>query len=112
MSSASVALRRAQWLPLLRESVRARKSQDGLGPAPEGPDAVGGGKKKGEVQCSERERLEFALMEMLDRLDYLQELYRRNQSLDWLEQEIKRLGLKVQQMQLRLRVHLRVHECL
>ena len=62
--------------------------------------------------CPERERLEFALMEMVDRLDYLQELYRRNQSLDLLEQEIKRLSLRVQQMQLRLRVHLRVHECL
>ena len=64
------------------------------------------------MQCPERERLEFALMEMLDRLDYLQELYRRNQSLDLLEQEIKRLGLRVQQMQLRLHVHLRVHGCL
>ena len=63
-------------------------------------------------ECPERERLEFALMEMVDRLDYLQELYRRNQSLDLLEQEIKRLGLRVQQMQLRFRVHLRVHECL
>jgi hypothetical protein len=63
------------------------------------------------VQCPERERLEFALMEMVDRLDYLQELHSRNRSLDLLEQEIERLGLRVQQMQLGLRVHLRVHGC-
>jgi hypothetical protein len=55
--------------------------------------------------------LEFALMEMVDRLDYLQELHSRNRSLDLLEQEIERLGLRVQQMQLGLRVHLRVHGC-
>jgi len=51
-------------------------------------------------------------MEMMDRLDYLQELHSRNRDLDLLAQEIERLHLRVQQMQLRLRVHLRVHECL
>jgi len=64
------------------------------------------------MQCPERERLEFALMEMMDRLDYLQELHSRNRDLDLLAQEIERLHLRVQQMQLRLRAHLRVHECL
>ena len=64
------------------------------------------------MPCPERERLEFALMEMMDRLDYLQELHSRNRDLDLLAQEIERLHLRVQQMQLRLRVHLRVHECL
>jgi hypothetical protein len=63
------------------------------------------------MQCPERERLEFALMEMVDRLDYLQGLRLRDQTLDLLDQEIKRLGLRVQQMQLRLRVHLSVHGC-
>ena len=64
------------------------------------------------MPCPERERLEFALMEMIDRLDYLQGLHSRNRNLDLLEQEIERLSLRVQQMQLRLRVHLRVHGCL
>jgi hypothetical protein len=39
-------------------------------------------------------------------------LRHRDPTLDLLDQEIKRLGLRVQQMQLRLRVHLRVHGCL
>ena len=77
-----------------------------------GTGLQGAGKKKDQVQCPERERLEFALMEMMDRLDYLQELHSRNRDLDLLAQEIERLHLRVQQMQLRLRVHLRVHECL
>ena len=64
------------------------------------------------MPCPERERLEFALMEMIDRLGYLQGLHSRNRNLDLLEQEIERLSLRVQQMQLRLRVHLRVHGCL
>jgi hypothetical protein len=64
------------------------------------------------MPCPERERLEFALMEMIDRLDYLQGLHSRNRNLDLLEQEIERLSLRVQQMQLLLRVHLRVHGCL
>ena len=64
------------------------------------------------MPCPERERLKFALMEMMDRLDYLQGLHSRNRDLDLLEQEIERLSLRVQQIQLRLRMHLRVHECL
>ena len=64
------------------------------------------------MPCSERERLEFALMEMVDRPDYLQGLRHSDPTLDLLDQEIKRLGLRVQQIQLRLRVHLRVHGCL
>ena len=41
------------------------------------------------MPCPERERLEFALMEMIDRLDYLQVLHSRNRDLDLLDQEIR-----------------------
>jgi hypothetical protein len=49
------------------------------------------------VQCSERERLESALAEMVSRLDYLTKLSHGDPSLDRLTQEIERLSLRVEQ---------------
>jgi hypothetical protein len=49
------------------------------------------------VQCADRERLESALIEMVDRLGYLQKLRLSNPSFGRLKQEIERLSLKIQQ---------------
>jgi uncharacterized protein YydD (DUF2326 family) len=47
------------------------------------------------VQCSERERLESALAEMVSRLDYLTKLSHGDPSLDRLTQEIVRVNSRV-----------------
>ncbi len=63
------------------------------------------------MPCPERERLEFALMEMMDRLDYLQKLRLDDPTLGGLKQEIKRLTLKIQQLQRELKAHREGHGC-
>jgi hypothetical protein len=69
------------------------------------------GEEKGVMQCPERERLEFALMEMLDRLDYLQKLRLDDPNLGGLKQEVERLTLKIQQVQRELQAHRDAHGC-
>ena len=63
------------------------------------------------MQCPERERLESALMEMVDRLDYLQKLRLDDPNLGGLKQEIRRLSLKIQQVQRELQAHRDAHGC-
>jgi hypothetical protein len=63
------------------------------------------------VQCSERERLESALAEMVSRLDYLTKLSHGDPSLDRLTQEIERLSLRVEQAGRKLRAHKDEHGC-
>jgi hypothetical protein len=61
------------------------------------------------VPCPEREGLESALMEMVDRLDYLQKL-RLDPNLGGLKQEIERPTLKIQQAQRELKAHREGHD--
>ena len=63
------------------------------------------------MPCPERERLEFALMEMVDRLDYLRKLRLDDPNLGGLTQEIERLTLKIQQAQRDLQAHRDGHGC-
>ena len=63
------------------------------------------------MPCPERERLESALMEMVDRLDYLRKLRLDDPNLGGLKQEIERLTLKVQQAQRELKAHRDAHGC-
>jgi hypothetical protein len=50
-------------------------------------------------------------MEMVDRLDYLQKLRLDDPNLGGLKQEIRRLSLKIQQMQRELQAHRDAHGC-
>jgi hypothetical protein len=63
------------------------------------------------MPCAERERLESALMEMVDRLDYLQKLRVDDPNLGGLKQEIRRLSLKIQQVRRELQAHREGHGC-
>ena len=54
------------------------------------------------MPCEERERLESALDEMVNRLDYLNKLRRNDPKLRLLKQEIERLSLKIHQAQRKL----------
>jgi hypothetical protein len=63
------------------------------------------------VQCADRERLESALIEMVDRLGYLQKLRLSNPSFGRLKQEIERLSLKIQQAMRELQAHRDGHGC-
>ena len=60
-------------------------------------------------QCSERERLESALAEMVSR--YLTKLSHGDSSLDRLAQEIERLSLRIEQARRKLGVHRYEHGC-
>ena len=63
------------------------------------------------MHCPEREHLESALAEMVDRLDYLNELSRGDPSLDRLTQETERLSLRVEQAKRKLHTHRDEHGC-
>ena len=69
------------------------------------------GRRRDDVLCPERERLESALMEMVDRLDYLRKLRLDDPNLGGLKQEIRRLSLKIQQVQRELQAHRDAHGC-
>ena len=61
--------------------------------------------------CEERERLESALAEMVNRLDYLNKLRRDDPNLRLLKPEIERLSLKIHQAQRKLHKHWCEHAC-
>ena len=63
------------------------------------------------MACPERERLESALGEMLNRRDYLNKLSRDDPRFGQLKQEIERLSIKVDQAQQELQTHKDVHRC-
>jgi hypothetical protein len=63
------------------------------------------------MPCEQRERLESALAEMVNRLDYLNKLRRGDPKLCLLKQEIERLSLKIHQAQRKLHEHQYEHGC-
>jgi hypothetical protein len=63
------------------------------------------------VDCPERERLESALAEMMDRFGYLTKLRFDDPSLGRLAQEIERLSLRVEQAKRKLCTHRDEHGC-
>jgi hypothetical protein len=62
------------------------------------------------MPCEERQRLESALAEMVNHLDYLTKLS-RDPSLDRLAQEIERMSLRFRQAKRKLQAHGDEHGC-